>query len=140
MAPRPTPLRTVITRHSQLRRWLDDIRAQSLLLENLTEQLPAAIRSHCVAARRDGDTLIVLADSPVWATRLRYALPRIMRDLPVRNLRVRVAPTAETPRRPRKGVPKLPESAAAALEHTADSLDDPELSAVLRRIASHRQR
>jgi len=140
MARRPNPLRTVISRHAPLKRWLMDTRSQSLLLESLTERLPAAIRPHCVGARRDGDTLVVLVNSPVWATRLRYDLTRIMGDLGVRNFRVRVVPASEPPRRPPAKPLRLPESAAQALEQTADSVEDAKLSAVLRRLASHRRR
>lgn len=137
MARNPIPLKTLISRQAPLRRWVENARAQSLLLEQLTLQLPSAIRSHCVGARLDGDTLVVLADSAAWATRLRYAVPRIMVQFGARNLRVRVMPLDSRPRKKVRDRPRMPPEAALMLAQTAESTEDPALAAVLRRLAAH---
>jgi hypothetical protein len=135
MAPRPTPLGNLIFRHAPLRRWMEDSRGQSLLLENLLAQLPPSFRPHCKGVRPDGDTLVVFADSPVWATRLRYEAPRILPAIGFRNLRVRVTPPATAARPATKRAPALPASAAALLRETAAGVDDPDLAGALRRLA-----
>jgi hypothetical protein len=115
---------------------MEDIRGQSLLLENLLSQLPPDFRPHCTGVRPDGDTLVVFADSPVWATRLRYEAPRILPGTGFRNLRVRVAPPAATVRPAVRKAPSLPGAAAALLRETAAAVADPDLAAALLRLAA----
>jgi hypothetical protein len=137
MAQRPNALSTYLFRHETLRNRLADVRAQSQLMEDIAGRLPPALRVHCVGARREADALIVFADSGVWATRLRYELPRIMPELPARNFRVRVVPPEISRPAPSPDSPELPGSAARALQETAEDVDDAELAGVLRRLASH---
>lgn len=139
MVRRPTSLNKLLSGHTPLRRRLEDARAQSLLREQLIARLSPSIRPHCLAARLDGDTLVVLADSAVWATRLRYELPRIMGEIDARKFRIRVAPAESTPPRKRRAPRKLPAEAAEILEQTAQGQVDPELAEALRRLASHRR-
>lgn len=136
MTRRPTSLGNLIFRHAPLRRWMEDIRGQSLLLENLLAQLPPDFRPHCAGARPDGDTLVVFADSPVWATRLRYEAPRILPGVGFRNLRVRVTPPAVPSRGEARPAPALPAAAAALLRETAEGIADPDLAGALRRLAA----
>ena len=137
MAHRPTLLNKLLVSQTPLRRRLEDARAQSLLGEQLSARLPPSIRPHCLGARLAGDTLVVLADSAIWGTRLRYELPRILGDFPVRKFRVRVVPAEAWPP-PKAFKPRrLPAEAAEVLKQTAAHQDDPELAAVLRRLASH---
>jgi hypothetical protein len=115
---------------------MEDIRGQSLLLENLLSQLPPDCRPHCAGLRPDADTLTVFADSPVWATRLRYEVPRILPELGFRNLRVRVVPPASTAPPAVRKAPPLSAAAADLLRETAAGVADPELAAALLRLAA----
>ena len=115
---------------------MEDIRGQSLLLENLLSQLPPDFRPHCAGIRPDGDTLVVFADSPVWATRLRYEAPRILSETGFRKLRVRVAAASATSPPAVRKAPSLPAAAAALLRETAAGVADPDLAAALLRLAS----
>jgi hypothetical protein len=60
------------------------------------ECLPGPLREHVVTAVRRGDDLVVIVDSAAWATRVRYAGPRLLEQLLARGepvtgkLRVRV--------------------------------------------------
>lgn len=137
MARNPIPLKKLISTQPPLRRWVEKAQAQSLMLEEVTRQLPPAIRSHCLGARLDGDTLVVLADCAAWATRLRYALPSILPGLGARKSRVRVMPLEQRRPKPVRERPRMPSGAAAVLAQTAETTDDPELAAVLRRLAAH---
>ena len=139
MARNPTSLNKLLSRHAPLRRWLEDAQAQSLLMDQLIAQLPSAIRPHCLGARLDEDTLVVLADSAAWATRLRYEVPRVLDQFGARNLRIRVVPADKQPPDKARAQPSLPAEAAKALEQTAETVDDPELATVLRRLAKHRR-
>lgn len=67
--------------------------------------LPEALAGHVVAAVRRGEDLVVIVDSAAWATRVRYAGPRLRERLreggrPVNGkLRVRVGRPAPPPPR-----------------------------------------
>ena len=64
--------------------------------------LPEALRPHVVAATRRGDDLVVIVDSAAWAARVRYAGPRLQRQLESKGesvsgkVRVRVGRPAAT--------------------------------------------
>jgi hypothetical protein len=100
------------------------------------------LRHHCrVANLRDGN-LILITDSPVWATRLRYLLPGLLDNLRqtatwVRihciDIKVRLAPDRheETPRRR----PVLSVQAVALLRDVAGKCEDESLTAAFLRIA-----
>jgi len=66
------------------------------------ECLPEALRTHVVAAARRGDDLVVIVDSAAWAARVRYAGPRLQKQLESRGesvsgkVRVRVGRPAAT--------------------------------------------
>jgi hypothetical protein len=114
----------------------------------LDRHIPPPLNDHSrVLSLRDA-TLVLAADSPVWAARLRFHTPQLvkqLRDNPavkVRTVQVRVRPpqslqVAET------GLPKprqLSASNADALQQTARSVSDPGLKAALMRLASRRRR
>ena len=112
--------------------------------EALGHQLEAALREHCRVANLKGDTAIVIADSPVWAGKLRFqtsAMLEILRDRgfpELRTLRIKVSPVNVAREAAPGSRPKLSQSAATILRGAAESTDDPELKAVLTRLAERR--
>lgn len=103
--------------------------------------LPGPAQAHCRVANLRGDTLVVAADSPVWASRIRYESRQILREMAVScgvtasriQILVRTPETPETlASRPRK----LPPEAALNLEAAANAVEDEELAEALRRLAS----
>ncbi len=110
--------------------------------EALRNQLEASLREHCRVVNIKGDTVIMMADSPVWATRLRLqtgAMLEILRErgfAELRTLRIKVSPVnVARAAVPRHG-PQLSQSAASTLRRAAQSMDDVELRAVLERLAA----
>jgi len=80
--------------------------AQARLLMALEQQLrrvlPAQLQAHCRLLAVNGQTLVLAADSPAWAVRLRFhtyqlvkqlTLPRTMK---LRTIRIRVRPPEPT--------------------------------------------
>jgi hypothetical protein len=73
------------------------------LADSVRQLLSETLRPHVVAAARRGDDLVVIVDSAAWATRIRYAAPRLREGLAARGetvqgrLRVRVGRPAATP-------------------------------------------
>jgi len=73
------------------------------LADAVRQSLSETLRPHVVAAARRGDDLVVIVDSAAWATRIRYAGPRLREALEARGevvqgkLRVRVGRPAAAP-------------------------------------------
>ena len=107
--------------------------------------LPGPAQAHCRVANLRGDTLVVAADSPVWASRIRYESRQILREMAascgVTATRIRiVVRTPETPENMASEPRVVPPNAALNLEAAALAVDDPELAAALKRLASRARR
>ncbi|TDJ32328.1 MAG: DUF721 domain-containing protein [Gammaproteobacteria bacterium] len=103
--------------------------------------LPGPAQAHCRVANLRGDTLVVAADSPVWASRIRYESRQILREMAAScgvtasKLQILVR-SPEAPESQASRARKLPQNAARSLEAAAAAVDDPELTAALLRLAS----
>lgn len=124
---------------------VEEARSGDRVLAALRRALPADLAAHLSAAHLRDATLIVVADGPAWATRLRFLEPELKAALDartrrvVRRVTVRVGPPPAAPRAPGPK-PSRPLSAAAraALEAGAEQVTDPRLAAALRRLARRR--
>ncbi|HEB59520.1 MAG TPA: DUF721 domain-containing protein [Gammaproteobacteria bacterium] len=103
------------------------------------------LASHCRVASLERQVLVLIVDSPGWASRIRFQGPQIQRDLaatglPVQSIEVRVSPP-EAPPVAEKPDPIRPlsEHSAKCLEALANSHADSPLGAALRRLARHRR-
>jgi hypothetical protein len=100
-----------------------------------------------VANIKNGDTLLLQTDSPVWATRLRYQTPKLLETLrntpewgSIQHIRIQVRPAAHPPRsRPSRRI-NLSHQNATLLRTTAESLTDPRLKSALLRLACRESR
>ncbi|HEY0634530.1 MAG TPA: DUF721 domain-containing protein [Gammaproteobacteria bacterium] len=107
----------------------------------LESVLGQEIASHYRIQNLREGLLLLQADAPSWASRLRFELPRLLDQLRaspelrlLRDIRVRVVPP-EVPRAPRVRRAKLSSKAASVLEGAADATEDPQLRDALRRLA-----
>jgi hypothetical protein len=92
----PSSINDLLLRRPVFRDLAARIPEQQSWLQWLREAVPAELAPHIVNVVPKGLELVVLADSPAWCTRLRYALaelaPQITaRDAAVQRTRVRVA-------------------------------------------------
>jgi len=122
-------------------------RARTLMdLEALLQELlPAPLKEHCrVLAIRD-ETLILATNSPVWAARLRFHAPLLVKQLSdrgtvkLRTVRVRVRPPEKALAPPpvrRQAALRPGKSGAAALQQAAQTVSDPGLKTALLRLAN----
>jgi hypothetical protein len=116
-----------------------EINAQRALLTQVRQLLPEDLASHCVAARLRDQHLVLHADSPVWATRLRYLAPGIMgpmqADHPsLRGVKIKLLLTRPAPD-PRRRVARRSDVAAAIIHDTAQDTKQPQLRDALRRLS-----
>lgn len=122
--------------------------AHARLLADLDRRLrpflDPALAAHChVAAFRDGQ-LVLSADSPGFATRLRYHTEQIREKLaasgePVTGCRVIVVPPAYDKPERREPPAPLSSGSARAIEGAADGVTHPPLADALRRLAKNRR-
>jgi len=110
--------------------------------------LPAPLQPHCrLLAIREDNTLVLAADTPAWAVRLRFHAPQLVKQLSSRQnvtrFTVRVCVRPLTPARAVPELPPIRRSAqgAAALQQAAYSISDPLLKTALLKLAGrHRHR
>jgi len=109
----------------------------------LAELLPAPLNSHCRILSIRNTILVLAADSPVWAARLRFQAPQLVKQLTQHlsgkrcTIHVRVRPPETTlappPKKPgiRPGIQGI-----AALQQAAQTVSGPELKTALLRLAN----
>ena len=137
----PKPITSIVKNHSALSK----INQRTQLLDRLNhafqQSLPAQFSAHCKLANINGKTLVVHTDNASYSSLLRFQAPALCRSLSqelsldVTTLEVKVRPRfvhfESQPADPRS----LPESAATALQQTADNMDDGPLKSALERLA-----
>ncbi|NNG12005.1 MAG: DUF721 domain-containing protein, partial [Halobacteria archaeon] len=105
------------------------------------------LNEHCRVLSLRDSTLVLAADSPVWAARLRFHTPPLVKQLrnqqavKVRTVQVRVRPP-DTPQVAEINLPgprRLSARNADTLRQTACSVSDPGLKAALMRLASRKR-
>ncbi len=120
-------------------------RARELIaLDKLLHELvPTPLNEHCRILTVSGTTLILAADSPVWAARLRFHTSHLIKQLArykpvkIRAVHVRVKPAARPPSPGKRQItPRRTPRGAAALKQAAQSISDPALKSGLLRLAS----
>jgi len=109
----------------------------------IRDRLPPALGQHCRLANLAQQTLVMHADSPAWASRLRYYCPQLLADLchtpgfgQLDEIRIKTAPP-EYLQPPRQAATRLlPASAARLLRATAAVTPPSPLREALLRLAS----
>ncbi len=138
MARQLDPVDRYLTRITRFAR----VDTQSKLLALVRAALPAELACQCLGATLAQDRLTVVAPSPVWASRLRYSFPLIQArlgesDVVVERLLVRISPQRSAKTREMPKPKAISDSSATLLRQTAETVDDVELAAALRRLAAH---
>ena len=127
-----------------LNRLGQQLAAQHELLNLVRLQLPQPLDEHCVSAILHKHNLTLLADSPVWASRLRY----LSRDLQQRlkqkrvkilNIKVKVCIMERPSRYPRKSreATRLSPANAELLRSVGEGMQDKGLKDALLRLSRH---
>ena len=109
----------------------------------LAELLPAPLNAHCRILSIKNTILVLAADSPVWAARLRFQAPQLVQQLTQhlsgkrRTIQVRVRPpeTVLVPPPQKPGI-RPGTQGIAALQQAARTVSDPELKTALLRLAN----
>jgi hypothetical protein len=109
----------------------------------LQELLPDPLKAHCHLLAIREETLVLAADSPVWAARLRFHAPQLVKQLKrsqtvkLRTIRIRVRPPErQIPAAPREATISRSKNSTAALQQVAQTVSDPGLKTALLRLAN----
>jgi hypothetical protein len=124
---------------------------QSTRLERLSrtvrDRLPAALGQHCRLANVTRQTLIMHADSPAWASKLRYYCPQLLAELcqipdfgQLNDFRIKTVPPEHLQSPRQTAARHLPASAARLLRATAAVTPSSPLRDALLRLANREQR
>jgi hypothetical protein len=128
---------------SQYSRLVSQARTLMALEVLLQELLPDPLRTHCQLLAIRDETLVLAADSPVWAARLRFHGPQLVKQLSrnqtvkLRTIRIRVRPPERNVPEKRPGsMRQLSKNSTAALQQVAQNVSDPGLKTALLRLAN----
>lgn len=139
MSRRPQSVRQLLDGKPLLQQIEHHVTQQRHLLDDVRRILPDDVAMHCLSAQRTGDVLTLHADSPVWATRLRYLAPTLVSLLqsePEVLRRVRVRIHVPNPRRSvRRQAVRRSDVAAAVIRDGAETIDSPALREALLRLS-----
>ncbi len=139
MSRGPLPLKNLLRSCPSLNSLGQTLSRQQQLLFRVQNALPAQMAPHCRAVALKRQHLIIFADSPVWASRFRYAARQLAAKLPrtgpkIRDIRVAVHLEQGVPRRPRRRPLTLSPANGRLLQAVAQEMDDPALRAALHRL------
>ena len=144
MSARPLSVDRVLESNRQLAELLQRAQEHRSNSERVRRHLPADLAAHVSGALLEEGRLVLLTDSPVWASRLRFVEPRLRAELGHSSeIRVKVLPSGSRGRAAKKTPPKarsLSSRSAEQLRIMANAISDPQLSQALRRLAAHSQK
>ncbi len=140
LKPRPLPLHRYLDSSPALAQLARQAIQAQQLLERVRTCLSADLALHLSAARARGNILVLYADSPAWASRIRYITPRIRAELAeYREIRIRIDPMETPVSKPVGNQARrvLKNETAAMINAVASMVADPELCQALKLLASH---
>jgi hypothetical protein len=136
-------INSFLRRHQAAAGLLADVERDTRLIEAARRTLAVELRPHCLHATLDGGRLWLLTDGPVWASRLRFAVPDLLAGLRAQGVvatdaRVRIAPAEGLGARVdgARAVPRLSQATVAHLRVVAAAMADADLAAAWLRLAA----
>ncbi len=111
---------------------------------NLHEYLGPPLNTHCILANHNNDILIIHADSPTWAAKLRYLTPDILSYMhqqchltKLKTIRIKVMPTTPSPVKTSTRQLTLSTKSAKLMNDVANTISDPALRTSLLKLTKH---
>jgi hypothetical protein len=105
--------------------------------------LPDPLKAHCRLLAVRGEILVLAADSPVWAARLRFHAPQLVKQLnhtqtvTLHTIQIRVRPPERiVPAQRRQSMARRSKNSTTALQQVAQTVSDAGLKTALLRLAN----
>jgi hypothetical protein len=109
--------------------------------------LPTDLAAHCRPGNLRGNTLVIHADSPAWAAKMRFHAPQLIRSLQRANdlsglerCEVRVLPQTTAPSASKSTPSAISATSREQLRSAARGLKDPRLKEAFERLADGENR
>jgi hypothetical protein len=108
--------------------------------------LEPSVANHCQLAHFDGVRMVLIADTPAWASRLRYSISTLLAQLKqysnkfhaLTRIDVQVKPALPESPPPVTAQRRLSAEAARCLAESAEVIEDPNLKQALLRLAERK--
>jgi hypothetical protein len=138
---KPNSIKQVLTAsNTDLNRLLGQAKGLDTLNTRLAKILPVPLSHHCAAAGIHQHDLVLIVDSPAWATKIRLMLPLIKKrlgDLGVESLTLKIQPVSLPSQAPLRGRPSMSKNTSNLLIELAEITSDCKLKNALRRLSRH---
>jgi hypothetical protein len=137
MKKEPKSLQQILRKAPTIKKLLQEADSDHNRLIQLRQMVPAELASHCVSAHQKKGTMIIYLSSPAWASRMRLISKKLAEKLGVRYISCKV----QTSRAQQKITKKTnagarhSDRAADLIESSIGHSSDPELDAILKRLA-----
>ncbi|AUD78295.1 DUF721 domain-containing protein [Kangiella profundi] len=88
---------------SVLKGLLDKADSLKSITDSIHQHLPEELQKHCTVSEYNKTSLVITADSPVWATRLRYQSSELLTQLRkagflgLANIQIKIDPNKSMP-------------------------------------------
>jgi len=116
------------------------------LEQKLSGFLGPGVSKHCSIANYANNTLVLLTDTPSWASRIRYNTPQILLFLQnecdlgsLKTVRIKVKPVSVHPDLPPDKKLKLDRHTASLVRHSASAITDDGLKSLFLKISQYTQ-
>ena len=116
------------------------------LNNKLLDLLPTPLAMHCRLVKVSSATLVIVVDSAIWSSRLRYSIPDLLAKLKhhshffisIKNIEIKVNPKLHIRQNSIKQKPKrISPKTSNCLKHTANSIENEKIKKALLKLASY---
>ena len=140
MKAKPRPVRQLLEQSDATQSLMRQLQQQRRLLALVRKCLPPAMARHCADARPNGSVLTLFAESPVWASKLRFSAPKLLGEIRraapgVASISVRIFPQQGSAAKTQRLRPRLSPTAATSIDGSVGAIRDPDLRNALLRLA-----
>ncbi|OOZ42600.1 DciA family protein [Solemya elarraichensis gill symbiont] len=137
MKKEPKSLRQILRKAPSIKKLLQEADADHNRLIQLRQMLPAELASHCVNVHQQKGTMIIYLNSPAWASRMRLISKKLAEKLEVRYIscKVQASRTQQKITTRTTSAARHSDRAADLIESSIGQSSDPELDAILKRLA-----
>ncbi|HFE37752.1 MAG TPA: DUF721 domain-containing protein [Gammaproteobacteria bacterium] len=147
MKHKPQPLAKLLTlKASKSNSLITEAKRLSQIGIIINQALDFQLAEHTYVSAATDSLLTLVADSPVWATRLRYMHDAMIKTLKnysltknITHIKVKVRPLAlrSKPKTTRRSPPTLSKTAAKRFQEEIKAISDPALRNSLKKILAH---
>ena len=116
------------------------------LNNKLLDLLPSPLAMHCRLAKINKSSLVIVVDSAIWSSRLRYSIPDLLAKLkhhshffiPVKKIEIKVNPKFHSMQKGTAHKPiRISSKASKCLQDTANSIENDKIKKTLLKLASY---